>query len=182
MSENLLLPLKNLSSQGEELEFNELELFLGLIAEFNLDCKIKDPLSLKLTLLPLEGGILVKGKLQGQVFLHCNRCAEEYSENLNWTFERFETYPDKLEDDAFEIGDETRIILDAKQNYLLDLQSILGEEFVLAIPMNPLCFKECKGLCPHCGANLNNSSCTCQKETLDPRLQVFRNLKIKSKS
>ncbi|MDR1884920.1 MAG: DUF177 domain-containing protein [Synergistaceae bacterium] len=39
-----------------------------------------------------------------------------------------------------------------------------------------MCSDDCKGLCPFCGANLNDSGCCCREENTDPRLEVLRGL------
>lgn len=52
----------------------------------------------------------------------------------------------------------------------LFLADALAEQVHLALPMKTLCQEECRGLCPHCGANLNRESCRCQREAIDPRL------------
>lgn len=59
---------------------------------------------------------------------------------------------------------------------------LLGEyivsELVLALPIRYICSPDCKGLCPGCGADLNNARCTCEKP-IDPRLQKLAVLKEK---
>jgi uncharacterized protein len=52
----------------------------------------------------------------------------------------------------------------------------MREQFYLALPMKPLCAEGCKGLCPHCGTNLNEATCTCTNEWSDPRLEPLRAL------
>jgi len=47
---------------------------------------------------------------------------------------------------------------------------------VLALPMKPLCGEACKGLCRHCGTNLNKSSCDCAPTWDDPRLAPLKGL------
>jgi len=44
---------------------------------------------------------------------------------------------------------------------IFDLTELLRQSILLALPMRPLCSEECKGLCPHCGANLNEGPCGC---------------------
>ena len=60
-----------------------------------------------------------------------------------------------------------------------DLAGLLWEEFVLALPVRPLCKPDCKGLCPDCGKNLNEGSCSCVRDEGDPRLAALRGLKVK---
>ncbi len=64
---------------------------------------------------------------------------------------------------------------------MLDLGGVAWEQFMLAMPVNPLCRPDCKGLCPICGANLNLEACDCHKEEEDPRMAPLRNLKVGKK-
>ena len=50
---------------------------------------------------------------------------------------------------------------------------------MLALPPNPLCRPDCKGLCPECGANLNEGMCACSRDEGDPRMAVLRGLKVR---
>lgn len=59
----------------------------------------------------------------------------------------------------------------------IDLVQLIREQILLAIPMKPLHSDLCKGLCPSCGANLNDTACTCTTEWIDPRLAPLQNLK-----
>jgi uncharacterized protein len=58
----------------------------------------------------------------------------------------------------------------------IDLSFGVRESLLLALPMKVLCSEDCKGLCPHCGANLNEESCDCVAETIDPRWAELRKL------
>ncbi len=59
----------------------------------------------------------------------------------------------------------------------MDLSPLIREQVLLALPTRPLCQEDCRGLCPHCGINLNRSACGCRVETVDPRLEALRSLK-----
>jgi uncharacterized protein len=52
----------------------------------------------------------------------------------------------------------------------IDLDPIVREQIVLAMPGYPLCKESCKGLCPVCGGNLNERECGCERRVPDPRL------------
>jgi uncharacterized protein len=53
---------------------------------------------------------------------------------------------------------------------------LLRENVLLNLPLQPLCRADCRGLCPHCGVNLNESSCGCQVQEDDPRLAPLQHL------
>ena len=52
-------------------------------------------------------------------------------------------------------------------NHVLDMESLIVAAIVFELPLVPLCDEDCKGLCPTCGANLNEGPCGCEKEKSD---------------
>lgn len=60
----------------------------------------------------------------------------------------------------------------------IDLDELIFEQIMLQIPIKPLCAETCRGLCPHCGTNLNMASCGCRRESFDERLAVLKDFKI----
>lgn len=63
----------------------------------------------------------------------------------------------------------------------IDLKQLMEEQFYLALPMKPLHSDDCKGLCPSCGINLNESTCNCQVRWEDPRLAGLKALMNRDK-
>jgi uncharacterized protein len=60
----------------------------------------------------------------------------------------------------------------------VDLDPILREQILLALPGYPVCKESCKGLCPVCGANLNDRECGCDRHVPDPRWAALKNVKL----
>ncbi len=60
--------------------------------------------------------------------------------------------------------------------YTLDLFSLVRDDILLELPIKHLCSETCLGLCPQCGQNLNEGSCNCKKEAVDPRMAVLDEL------
>ena len=61
----------------------------------------------------------------------------------------------------------------------VDLEPLARESLILDLPLAPLCRDDCRGLCPTCGADLNQGACDCPVETVDPRwaaLDVLRSV------
>ena len=181
MSENYLLPIKDILSGKQNLnfDFDGQDYLASLAKEYNLNCTIDRPIKVSVHLIPQKTGILIQGRIAGIVTLTCDRCAEEYAQKISTEFDEFEVNPEADTSDFEDVEPlESRIIYDAKQNLVLDLGAVIWEEFLLAQPLKPLCQENCKGLCPICGTNLNLDSCHCQKDEGDPRLAVLRGLKI----
>jgi len=58
----------------------------------------------------------------------------------------------------------------------IDLTELIRETLVINEPSQVLCREDCKGLCTHCGADLNIAPCSCESFEVDPRLAVLRTL------
>jgi len=58
----------------------------------------------------------------------------------------------------------------------IDLSEVLREQVLLSLPMYPRCQETCRGLCPVCGVNLNEQSCSCEREEIDPRWVALRTI------
>ena len=59
------------------------------------------------------------------------------------------------------------------------LEDVLREQVLLALPLKAICREDCKGLCPHCGRNLNQERCNCAEPVEDPRWSALKDLREK---
>jgi len=125
-----------------------------------------------------ETRIFIEGDLELALDLVCSRClgpvpfrtrnairAVLLTEELESADESLELEGAQL-DESFVEGDE------------VDLAELIREQVLRVMPDKPLCRDECKGICPGCGADLNDEACTCTGEPVDPRMAVLANLKI----
>ena len=60
----------------------------------------------------------------------------------------------------------------------IDLDPIVYEQIVMHIPIKALCSVSCRGLCPHCGINLNQENCQCRNQQVDERFAILKKLKV----
>ncbi|MEV2216557.1 YceD family protein [Streptomyces sp. NPDC050997] len=119
------------------------------------------PMKLELRLESVMEGVLVTGTVRAQAEGECVRCLEPLELKLEADFQEMFSYPDaddrgrpKAEpaDDAEESPeDEDRLFI---EDGLFDLESVLRDAVVLALPMQPVCQEDCPGLCSECGARL----------------------------
>jgi uncharacterized protein len=170
--------LADLPQQGVDFVLEDAAMWNALAEEFRLDCRLPQSPKAELRVLPVEGGVLVRGRVAGVFVLPCSRCAEDATAPFDERFEHFVALPSAEDGEANGQDDEdaTHLRILAGGVPELDLAGLCGEEFVLALPVKVLCAPDCKGLCPACGANLNETSCGCAGEA-DPRLAVLRGLK-----
>lgn len=110
-------------------------------------------------------GILVQAQFEVGVRAECSRCLEMTLHHLTLDIEELYTYP-VAHDTEFAVHDDG----------ILNLAPLLRAEVLIATSQRLLCQLDCKGLCPECGANLNDTTCACDIDNVDPRLAVLKQL------
>jgi uncharacterized protein len=112
-------------------------------------------------------GLLVQVKMHATLLSQCVRCLKDFQLPLNNDFT--ELY-------AFSRSSMTDSDLLVPEDAHIDLGPLVREYMLLDVPISPLCSPGCKGLCPICGENLNDTTCNHDDDTIDPRLAVLRSL------
>jgi uncharacterized protein len=126
--------------------------------------------------------IRLKGSFSGNFQVPCARCVEPVEIPLKAEFDLI-FRPAQADSDALErsiTAPETEIGYYLKDGLLLE--DVLREQVLLSLPVRTLCKPDCKGLCPHCGANRNNQSCSCDEGPSDPRWEALTGLRNRLKS
>ncbi len=59
------------------------------------------------------------------------------------------------------------------------LEDVLREQVLLALPLKAICREDCRGLCPHCGRNLNHEQCSCAEPVRDARWSALKDIREK---
>lgn len=146
-------------------------IFEGITYEF----ASKDPVDLTITNLG-DKVVLIEGFVKLSIIIPCSRCLKELHYPMNITFCKEVDFKLTQEDRANDL-DEANYITE----YNLDVDILIKDEIIVSLPMSLLCSDECKGICMHCGMNMNEGSCDCDKTVLDPRmsaiLDIFNNFK-----
>ena len=122
--------------------------------------------------------ILVRGSLSGQMELACGRCLESFAAPAAIDFDLLLVPGPPTADAADEELSLTDLDLDYYTGERVDLESLLREQIILMMPLKPLCDETCKGLCPHCGANLKRETCTCPTNAVNSPFALLAKLKI----
>ncbi len=122
------------------------------------------PVELGLRLESVMEGVLVTGTARASAEGECVRCLEPLRQEVAADFQEMFSYPSSdgsdarghrkaaADDDAEE--DEDIIPL---EDGMFDLEPVLRDAVVLALPMQPVCREDCAGLCPECGVSLNDN-------------------------
>jgi uncharacterized protein len=138
---------------------------------------IKAPLQVSLAFYRAGTEIFISGTLDVATTAACSRCVEEFDLPSRRRF-RYVLAPKVTSDENDFALKAEDLELSFYQGDEVDLTPLIREQALLALAERPLCREECLGLCPHCGANLNEGDCGCSLGGLDPRLAALRNLKV----
>jgi uncharacterized protein len=128
------------------------------------------PVELDLRLEAVMEGVLVTGEASALLEGECARCLEPISEEIEVRFQELYVYDDQGSfgaggDNAGTEDDETSRL----EGDLLDLEPLLRDAVVLALPFQPLCEDDCPGLCAECGARLRDDPDHTHEPAVDPR-------------
>ncbi|MBA9007125.1 MULTISPECIES: YceD family protein [Thermomonospora] len=127
-------------------------------------------IELDLRLESVMEGVLVTGTARMPLTGECARCLDPLEEDFEADFQELFVYPDTRSGGEAE-EDERRI-----EGDLIDLEPVLRDTVVLALPLSPLCRDDCPGLCPDCGVRLADAEPGHHHDTVDPRWAALRDL------
>ena len=123
-----------------------------------------------------ERKVVVEGQLNAVVGVECDRCLKPMELPIDAKFKvEYVTPATYNASDIAELGEDD-LALSVFDGESINIDEIVREQLLLAIPSQLICDENCKGLCPICGTDLNVESCTCQETEIDPRWQGLREL------
>ncbi|MGI5213635.1 YceD family protein [Plantactinospora sp. CA-290183] len=121
-------------------------------------------LSLDLRLESVSEGVLVSGTVTGPIEGECGRCLRPITDSLVVTIQELYAYERSTTDETTDEDEVGRI-----QGDLIDLEPVLRDAVVLALPTNPVCREDCPGLCPECGVHWDELPADHSHQQVDPR-------------
>jgi uncharacterized protein len=123
-------------------------------------------LALSLRLEAVMEGVLVSGQVTAALAGECVRCLDRLADTLEADVQELFAYPDS------EVSDDEAFRLEGD---LLDLEPVVRDAVVLALPLSPVCRADCPGLCARCGARLADDPGHAHEE-VDPRWAALQGL------
>lgn len=132
-----------------------------------------EPIELDLRLESVMEGVLISGSVHATTTGACVRCLEPVHEVVDLTFQELFAYADRA-DHHREVADddEDTRVLDGE---LADLEPVLRDVVVTALPFQPVCEEDCPGLCSECGVRLADAP-THHHDVIDPRWSALTGL------
>ena len=133
--------------------------------------------------------VLVKGSARAELGAECSRCLVPVESDVPVEFTLTMVPADEYQDEGGEAEDKAHHPVggsfgpeDAEEDVytgkVIDLDPVLREQVLLALPGYPVCQEGCKGLCSVCGTNLNERECGCDRKVPDPRWAGLAKVKL----
>ena len=141
------------------------------------DYRVAAPVYLSMDVEKAGGDVFrVTGRVSTRLELECGRCLDPFDITVDAPFElRYVPQTETSADVEREIAEDD-LTTSFYADGVLDVADLLREQFLLALPMKPLCSEACRGLCVVCGTNLNRTTCDCKPRWEDPRLAALKGL------
>jgi len=146
-------------------------------ADLELDERFSDSITVKTELTKTINQILLQAEIVAKATMICDRCLEPFDEQITesytmvYLFEGRGTANMKKED-------EIELHLISPEANLIDIGDDVRQFLLLGVPLKVLCSDGCKGLCAHCGTNLNKTGCDCVQEETDSRWDDLKKMKF----
>lgn len=183
--DELCVSLDEISESGHHLSCRKHPGWVteSLHEEKSIDCGFAEDIRIGLDFFKTGKTVIVRGTFATTLQLRCVRCLEDFTLPLAAAFNY-----NLLPEEERELPQEMEI---PRQEFeasyysgtLIDLAPLVLEQIVLHIPTRPLCRESCRGICQHCGADLNRAPCRCADDegTVSP-FSALRNFTPKQKS
>jgi uncharacterized protein len=176
--------LEQIKEDGLALEFEKSVDTFPILAEMvaNGECEFTAPLRTALRALRIGDLVEIDGDIETSVRLPCSRCLQPIETPLNSSFAL--TYMQQTAD-VMEDTESQEVELSTEdmgivyfQGEKINLKDAIQEQVVMEFPLRPLCKLDCKGLCPKCGADMNDDPCDCEQMPSSGKFAVLKNLKL----
>jgi len=182
--EQMEIRLDQIKEDGLTLELEKSVDTFPILAEMvaNGECEFAAPLRTALRALRIGDLVEIDGDFETSVRLPCSRCLQPFETPLKSSFAL--TYMQQATD-VMEDTEPQEVQLSAEdmgvvyfQDEKINLRDAIQEQVVMEFPLRPLCKLDCKGLCPKCGADLNEVPCDCEQRPSPGKFAALKNLKL----
>ncbi len=152
--------------------------------------KVSEPGKISVRFKKVAGRVFLNGNMRAELIAPCKRCTNDVSLGVPVNFSlrmvdrtQFDRAASSDEEDAgngesagsFDLDQADAEPFDGKT---IDLDPIIREQVLLALPVSVLCREDCKGLCTVCGEDLNEKDCGCERKVVDVRLAKLKDIKL----
>jgi uncharacterized protein len=143
------------------------------------ECGFPEPLYVNLSIIREYDHIRATGRVETTFILNCSRCLSSFRLEIDSPFTIFFMKDEGLgQDEDVELAEED-LITATYDGDEIDFTDEITEQVLLSIPIKPLCSEDCRGLCPNCGADLNETACSCSQNRNNLHFNALKDFKVK---
>ncbi len=181
------ISVDEIKDTGLHLEFEEPLSSFPILTEIESQdgCRFIGPVAIRVRVFRVDEMVEVEGRADLGVRVSCSRCLKDFSiplvSDFALTYCREIPHVDAEDgEDDMELGAEDMglALYDGQE---IDLTQAIEEQLVLDSPANPVCDEQCRGLCPQCGVNLNETDCGCPSQDVNLKMAALKNFKVDKK-
>ena len=121
--------------------------------------------------------VFLNGHVDTRAQVECDRCLQPVEIPVSADFELEYISGSEYETSAAVELTEAEMSVSVFDGKAIDVDEIVKEQILLAVPTRMLCREDCKGICPQCGTDLNAGKCDCVTDDIDPRWAALKTLK-----
>jgi DUF177 domain-containing protein len=178
------LRVDDIKEQGLELEYSEPPESFPALEDLQQrgEVRFRETVSVTGRVRRMADLIEVEGTVQAQATMPCSRCLEPVAIPLTSRFavtfsKDTPVVADEDTDQEVELSAEEMGLIPFSGDEI-DLRDAIQEQVIMSLPLQPLCRSDCRGLCPHCGVDLNRETCQCRPQVFNNRFAKLEKLKI----
>ena len=154
----MIIEIWKLPPEGAPFAGEEPPAILELAGEKEI--RAEGPVRYDVTVQAVPGELIVRGRLAARIGFLCSRCGKRFAAEIaEPQFTSVREYVDR--------------------HACVDLTPDMREAIILCFPPYPVCSPACRGLCPRCGADLNEEACRCARPEGEQRWNALDGLKLK---
>ncbi|MBM4174980.1 MAG: DUF177 domain-containing protein [Ignavibacteria bacterium] len=135
------------------------------VSEIDLPADFIDNCIISVQLEKTKNQIFITSNIEYKHNSQCDRCLKNFKQSLATKYNMSYVY-DVAHKDEY---DENVVTVIPKEVDIIDITNDVKEYSILSVPLKNVCSENCKGLCAHCGKDLNFEACSCETDSSDPR-------------
>ena len=177
--------IEQIKEDGLALDFEKSAESFPVLSEMvaSGECTFAAPIRTALMALRIGDMVKIEGDIETSVYLPCSRCLQPFETSLKSNFAL--AYMQRTVTEVIENTESQEVELNAEdmgiayfQGEKINLKDAIQEQVVMEFPLRPLCKLDCKGLCPKCGADMNEDPCDCEQRPSPGKFAALKNLKL----
>ena len=142
------------------------------------EMQLIEPVEVRVQARLRNGEVELRGGLRTKATAPCGRCLKPVGLPIDVKFaERFVPAVSWRDEQQHELQEED-LNISVFEGQGIELDDLVKEEILLAVPGHVLCGEDCKGLCPVCRINRNSETCGCESKEVDSRWEKLKDLRL----